>query len=91
MEFSIYALGLAAAIEKYDPDYLRENKQFRSFLAHELRRSLSIYRRGMKLDHFRWETKLARNLLRQDDCQEIRQVVQRLYGDELSLDDLLEE
>jgi hypothetical protein len=91
MEFSIYALGLAAAIEKYDPDYLRENKQFRGFLAHELRRSIGIYHRGTKLDHFRWETKLERNLLKQDDSQEIRQVVQRLYGDDLTLEDLLEE
>src|SRR5437899_1584001 len=81
MEFSIYALGLAAAIQKHDPDYLRDNKQFRGFLAHELRRSIAIYRRGMKLDHFRWERRLERNLMKQDDSQEIRQVVQRLYGD----------
>ena len=91
MEFSIYALGLAAAIEKHDPDYLRENRQFRGFLAHELRRSIGIYRRGIKLDHFRWERRLERNLMKQDDSQEIRQVVQRLYGDDLTLEDLLED
>ena len=82
---------LAAAIEKHDPDYLRDNKQFRGFLAHELRRSIGIYRRGMKLDHFRWERRLERNLMKQDDSQEIRQVVQRLYGDDLTLEDLLED
>src|SRR5207245_11321401 len=73
MEFSIYALGLAAAIQKHDPDYLRDNKQFRGFLAHELRRSIAIYRRGMKLEHFRCDRKLERNLMNQSDSNEIRQ------------------
>jgi hypothetical protein len=91
MEFSIYALGLAAAIEKHDPEYLRENKQFRGFLAHELRRAIGIYHRGIKLDQFRWERRLERNLVKQDDSQEIRQVVQRLYGDSLTLEDLMED
>ena len=90
MEFSIYALGVAAAIQKHDPDYLRENRQFRGFLAHELRRSIGIYRRGMRLEQFRWERRLERNLLKQDDSQEMRQMVQRLYGDALTLDDLFE-
>ena len=45
----------------------------------------------MKLDHFRWERRLERNLMKQDDSQEIRQVVQRLYGDDLTLEDLLED
>ena len=89
MEFSIYALGLAAAIQKHDPEYLSENKQFKEFLAHELRRSTRIYRRGIRLEQFRWERRLERNLLRHDDSEEIRQMVQKLYGDELTLDDLL--
>jgi hypothetical protein len=90
MEFSIYALGVAAAIQKHDPDYLRENRQFRGFLAHELRRSIGIYRRGMRLEQFRWERRLERNLLKEDNSQEMRQMVQRLYGAALTLDDLFE-
>jgi hypothetical protein len=90
MEFSIYALGVAAAIQKHDPDYLRDNKQFRGFLAHELRRSIGIYRRGIRLEQFRWERRLERNLLKQDDSQAVRQMVHRLYGDALTLDDLFE-
>jgi hypothetical protein len=88
MEFCIYALALAAAAEKHDPDYLRDNKQFREFLAHELRRASRIYKKGMKLDQFRWERKLERNLLEEGDAQEIRQVVRRLYGDDLTLESL---
>ncbi len=90
MEFSIYALGVAAAIQQHDPDYLRDNKQFRGFLAHELRRSIGIYRKGIRLEQFRWERRLERNLLKQDDSQAVRQMVQRLYGDALTLDDLFE-
>jgi hypothetical protein len=88
MEFCIYALALAAAAEKHDPDYLRDNKQFREFLAHELRRASRIYRKGIKLDQFRWERKLERNLLEEADAQEIRQVVRQLYGDRLTLENL---
>ncbi len=90
MEFSIYALAVAAAVQKHDPEYLRQNKQFREFLAHELRRSLRIYKKGMKLEQFRWERELERNLLEEDDAAEIRQIVKRLYGKELTLEGLLQ-
>jgi hypothetical protein len=89
LEFSVYALGLAAAIQKHDPDYLPHNKQFREFLAHELRRSMRIYRRGMKLDQFRWERRLEHNLLEEDNSRELREIVQQLYGEELTLEGLL--
>src|SRR5262249_3210243 len=89
LEFSIYALGLAVAIEKHDPEYAQESKQFREFLAHELRRSFRVYKQGTKLEQFRWDHKLERNLLQDEDAGEIRQVLARLYGKELSLDKLL--
>jgi hypothetical protein len=38
LEFSIYAMATAIAIDKYDPGYLQNNEQFREFLAHELKR-----------------------------------------------------
>ena len=46
-------------------------------LAHELRRSLRIYKKGSKLDAFRWNRKLERNLLEDDDADELRQIVPR--------------
>jgi len=88
LEFSIYALAIAAAIDKYDPEYLQENKQFREFLAHELRRSTRIYNKGITLDQFRWERKLERNLIKEDDSRPIRQMVHRLYGNRLPLSKL---
>jgi hypothetical protein len=91
LEFSIYSLGLAAAIQKHDPDYLRQNPQFREFLAHELRRATAIYRRGMKLDQFRWEQKLGENLLAQDDSRELREIVPQLFGEDLTLQELIGE
>lgn len=89
LEFSIYALGLAAAIQKHDPDYLRQNHQFREFLGHELRRATGIYKRGMKLDQFRWDQNLERNLLEQDDSQELRAIVPQVFGDDLTLEELI--
>jgi hypothetical protein len=89
LEFSIYALGLAAAARKYDPDYVRDNQQFREFFAHELRRATGIYRRGMRLDQFRWQRRLERNLLEEEDARELRQVMLALYGNILTLEDLL--
>jgi hypothetical protein len=89
MEFSIYALGVAAAIREHDPDYLRRNKQFREFLAHELRRATRIYRKGMTLEQFRWDRRLERNLREQADARTMRQLMQHLFADELTLEDLL--
>jgi hypothetical protein len=88
LEFSVYGLGLALAIKRHDPAYLRTNRQFTEFLAHELRQAADVYRRGIVLDRFRWERGLEVTLLRSADAGEFRALVTELYGPRFTLERL---
>jgi hypothetical protein len=90
LEFSVYGIGLALAIKQHDPDYLRTNRQFTEFLAHELRRSAAVYRRGILQERFRWERSLEATLLQSEDARAFRALVADLYGPRLTLEKLLQ-
>lgn len=53
LEFSIYALGVAMAVEKHDPSYWKENKQFKAYLRWSLKRSYDLFMRGK--EYFPWD------------------------------------
>jgi hypothetical protein len=89
LELGIYSLGLALAVEKYDPGYLDRNPQFLEFLAHELRRAVAVYNQGIIMEPFRWERTLEVNLLESDDTRTLRETLRHLYGSHLTLEALL--
>ena len=88
VEFSIYALCACVAIDKYDPDYLKTNTQFKEFVAHELQRSIKVYQKGILFPQYQWDTPLVRNVM---NNQAIRNVLQKMYGDSLTLEKLFGE
>jgi len=55
LEFAVYAVAVAMAVQKTDPTYLTSNEQFREFLAWNLRRTMSIYREGAVMKDFAWK------------------------------------
>ncbi len=89
LELGIYSLGLARAVEQHDPEYLERYPQFREFLAHELRRSMAIYNRGIVMGPFRWDRRLEVNLVRGEDTRELRRTLDDLYGPDLTVEALL--
>jgi hypothetical protein len=86
LEFSNYAIALAITIKKHDPEYLKTNTQFKEFLAFELRRSLKIYKTGIVLPQFKWDTQLETNLRAN---QEFHDILNELYGSDLTIEKLL--
>ncbi|MBI2395965.1 MAG: hypothetical protein HYV09_40760 [Deltaproteobacteria bacterium] len=59
LEFAVYAVAVAMAVQKHDPAYLEGNQQFRELLAWNLRRTMSIFREGQKMKEFAWATQDA--------------------------------
>lgn len=55
LDFSIYCVALCMAIEKGDPDYWNNNKQFRNFMHWHLVKSHRIFMKGREMEEFRWD------------------------------------
>ena len=54
LEFTVYGTAVAMAVEKYDPTYFAANVQFFEFMAYEVRRAMTIYRKGAVMKPFAW-------------------------------------
>jgi hypothetical protein len=85
IELSGYALAVAAAARRKG---VPVNEQFREFLAWELRRSLGLYVRAMSLPAFAWPDRRLERTWRGGDPF-IAEELQALYGDALTVRDLL--
>lgn len=88
LEFSIYAMITCIAIDKYDPEYLNTNLQYKAFVAHELKRSIGIYRKGIVMPQYTWDTQLPANVQQNQEC--IR-ILRKMFGDEITMDSLFKE
>jgi hypothetical protein len=55
IEFNVYALATAKAVQAGDPAYFASNTQFKEFLAWNLRRSMDLFRAGRVLPDFAWD------------------------------------
>ncbi len=82
LEFTYYALAFCLAVEKHDPAYLKgkDGKQFKEFVAHEIRRAMKCYREGIKIDHYKWDTNLQKNFKTKADAKDLRDLAERWYG-----------
>ena len=83
LEFNVYALALAMAVEARDPAYFRSNEQFREFLAWNLQRSFAIYRHGKTMEDFRWDTqeRYEEALRTSPDANAMREFAKRIFGE----------
>jgi hypothetical protein len=82
LEFSIYAVAMAMAVEKHDPEYWKTNKQFKNFLHWHLKRSYDLFMAGYKLKEFKNEKqeKLLESLRTSPDAKEIRAFIEKHFG-----------
>lgn len=87
LEFSVYAMLTCVAIDKYDPSFL-QNKQYKEFVASELKRSIDIYRKGIILPQYIWDTPLEKNVRQNQDCINI---LNKMYGDGLTMRKLFDD
>lgn len=84
LEFNVYAVAVAMAVEKADPTYLTSNEQFREFLAWNLRRSMELYRKGSKMKDFAWAEQDAyyEKMKTSADAETWRAFVKNFFGEQ---------
>jgi hypothetical protein len=82
LEFTVYALGLALAIEKHDPQYLASNTQFREFLAWQLERAMKVFRAGKEMAQLpsSQQAQMYERLQTHPDAAPMRALCVKLYG-----------
>jgi hypothetical protein len=85
IELSGYALAVAAAARRKG---LPVSEQFREFLAWELRRSLGLYAKAVKLPAFAWYDRRLEQTWRRGDPFVVEEL-RALYGETLTVGDLL--
>lgn len=83
LEFTIYALALAMAVEALNPEYFATYPQFREFVAWNARRALAIYRKGSAMDEFAYDVQDAyyEAIRTAPDAEDLRAFTRRVYGD----------
>ena len=84
LEFVSYSIAVAMAVQKYDEEYFRTNKQFRHFLAWNLKRGMDLYLEGSKVPDFQFngQQQLYENLKTNKDAEELRNFSREYFGKE---------
>ncbi len=84
IEFCVYAIATAMAVEKYDPSYFNDNNGFIDFLQWHLERSMYTFKRGYLIPHFKLESQETYyyNMRKNPDGEELRNFVRKLFGNE---------
>lgn len=72
LEFSIYCAALALAVKNKDPEYWKNNKQFKNTIQYYLIKSERIFFKGNKIYPFKEQDELLLYLRKHDDAKELR-------------------
>lgn len=82
LEFSVYSVAVAMAVEKHDPDYWKTNKQFKNFIHWHLKRSYDLFMSGYKLKEFKYDKqdKYLEALRTSDDAKAMRAFIEKHFG-----------
>lgn len=82
LEFTVYAIAVAMAVQAHDPGYFESNTQFKELLAWNTRRAMEIYRAGKDLEPFRWERQddYHRQMREAPDAEAWRAFCRELFG-----------
>ena len=87
LEFTIYAIAVAMAVEAGDPDYWdsADGDQFRELVAWNARRAMRIFREGAVMPDFQYDEydTYYENMRTHRDAAPIRDFVRRVWGDAL--------
>jgi hypothetical protein len=83
LEFTVYAIATAMAVERHDPEGFAANDQLREFLAWNAKRAMDGYRRGAEIPDFHMSSQgpYYQALLEHPDAEPLRAFVRRLFGD----------
>lgn len=82
LEFSVYSVAVAMAVEKNDPEYWKTNKQFKNFVYWHLKRSYDVYMSGKDMKEFKYDKqdKFLESLRTSPDAQQMRDFIEKHFG-----------
>lgn len=82
LDFSIYCVALAMAVERGDPGYWESNVQFRRFMDWHLRKAHRVFMSGRNMEQFRWDKqeKLLTSLRNSENGKPMREFLNRYFG-----------
>ena len=82
LEFTVYGIALAMAVEHHAPEYFARETQFREFTAFSIRRAMEVFQAGRDMEEFRWERQetYLNTLQTSPDAEALREFVRRTYG-----------
>jgi hypothetical protein len=89
LDFSIYTVALCMAIKEHDPDYWKNNIQFRSFVTWQLQEALNTYLAGHQMPMLKWDKQdaLLKELLTSSAAEPMRKFIRNeLNGIWLNVD-----
>lgn len=83
LEFTAYSFALGKAIEKNDPNYFKNNPQFKNFLGWYGLQSMDTFREGASMPQFQnsHQAQYLKNLQSSPDAAPLRDFIQRNYGE----------
>ena len=81
LDFSIYAVSLCMAVEKHDPEFWANNKQFKDFVHWNLHRAYDIFKVGItqKQNKYSEQTILLDNLRNHKDAKPMRDFINKHF------------
>jgi len=84
LEFVIYSTGIAMSVDDKDPEYFKNNTQFKAFLAYGIKRSMEIFYEGRVMDDFKWDKQetLYESFINSPEGEEMRGFLRRTFGKE---------
>lgn len=82
LEFVVYGLATAMAVEARAPQYWASNTQFREFVAWHARRSMQLFRKGAGMNDFKYDVqdRYYESLKSSADAEAMRAFIKRVYG-----------
>lgn len=74
LEFSMYCTSLCMSIRDNDPEYWKNNVEFKEFMKRQLKRSYAIFNEGIKIDAFQGyrQNEYLERLRKDPSCESIR-------------------
>jgi len=84
LEFTAYSFALGMAVEKQDPEYFKNNKQFKNFLGWHGLHSMDSFRTGAANPEFqnRRQDRFLENFRKSPDAAPLRDFIKRNYGED---------
>lgn len=80
VDFGIYSIALAMAVEKHDPEYWNNNQQFRDFLLWYLQSAEETYKIGATMKEFNWfeeQRRLLQSLQTSAEAAPMREFIKK--------------